>query len=90
MEEKHRRARKKVQPTDRLRFEEDVEKYRITPGSSFRGRKAEPGIQSINLSAYRYAGEWIPAIHSTGVEPCGNDEMVELCDFFNDLFGRYE
>ncbi len=29
--------------------------------------------------------EWIPAIHSTGVEPCGNDERAGFGDYFSDL-----
>ena len=69
---------------------EDVEKYNkihpdvIPPACGLPeqtgGRKVEPGIQNAivptYLPTYRWAVEWIPAIHSTGVEPCGNDEAA--------------
>ena len=57
----------------------------IPTGLSFRGRKAEPGIQNTSIFTGQWAVEWIPAIHSTGVEPCGNDEAAGFIPFFNNF-----
>ncbi len=36
-----------------------------------------------NLESRASASGWIPAIHSTGVEPCGNDEAAKPDKLFN-------
>ncbi len=49
------------------------------------GRIEEPISQNAGIPAGRDQKEWIPAIHSTGVEPCGNDETADSSDFYDIL-----
>ncbi len=53
-----------------------VEKYCDTP-------QRHSGAATRNPESRTLASDWIPAIHSTGVEPCGNDEAADSGEFFN-------